>query len=276
MISKINFSRPISFRVAYEGEGDGTSGAGDSGAGGGAAGGAGTGAGKTFTQADIDRIVQERLAKQTKTHNADKQKLIDQLTTLQEQSGTSEAQKAQLETQIEELRNSMLSRDELERKNKEKLEKDWQTKHEAAVSEAKTWQSKHNSLFIGHEINRACAEHDVLPNSVVFVESLLAPKARLVELTGDDGKPNGRYEAKVKIQSADKAGKPVELDVTVGEAIKIFKDEPTKYGNLFKGNNAGGLGGGTGSPGKPVNVKSMDMAEYMRRRKDDPASVGLA
>ncbi len=269
LISKI-FSRPIN--VGYEGDDDAA--AAEAAA---KAAEAAKKAGKTFTQEDVDRIVQDRLAKATKSAHAEKQKLIDQLQQVQENAGTTATQKEALEAQIEELRNSMLSASELERKKQEKLDKDWQTKHEAATKEAQTWQTRHNSLLIGHEINRAAIEYKVLPNSIEFVEAKLRPQARLVEKVGDDGKPTGEFEAKVKIQSPNKEGKLIELDVSIAEAIKTLKEQPEKYGNLFEGNNAGGLGGGAGQPGKKADVRTLvdNPAEYMRLRKENPASVGL-
>jgi len=274
LISKI-FSRPVN--VGYEGD-DGADDAAAKAAADKAAADAAKKVGKTFTQEDVDRIVQDRLAKATKSAHAEKQKLIDQLQQVQEGAGTTAAQKEALEAQIEELRVSMLSSTEQERRKQEKLDKDWQTKHDAAVQTSKGWQDRHNSLLIGHEISRASIAHKVLPNSVEFVDAKLRPIARLVEKLGDDGKPNGDYEAKVKIQSPNKEGKLVELDLTIDEAIKTLKDQPEKYGNLFEGNNAGGLGGGAGQPGKKTDVRTMvdNPAEYMRLRKSDPASVGLA
>jgi hypothetical protein len=93
---------------------------------------------------------------------------------------------------------------------------------------------------------------------------------RRVEKLGPDGKPTGEFEARVKF-TGEKDGKPVQLDLTPDETVKLMTEMPQQYGNLFISAATGGLGGGNGSSGPkaPItNIKDLSNEEYEKRRAE--------
>lgn len=226
------------------------------------------------TQAELNSVLKREKEKFRK----EREKLVSQLEDMQAKvgKGMSADEREALEQQIEELRIASMTTEEQARRQKDKLDKEWQTKFQQKEEEARTWQSRHQALLIGYEINKASIKHEVLENSVEFVEALLGPRTRLVEGKDEDtGKPNGVFTPMVKIDSVDKDNKPIILDLSIGDAVKHMKETPDRYGNLFKGAAAGGVGGTTGKPGKKANIANMTTEEYLAARKKDPASLGL-
>lgn len=226
---------------------------------------------KVTSQAELNAVLKREKEKFRK----DREKLAAQLEEHKKNSQLTTEQKEALETQIEELRNANLTVEERARHQLTKAEKDAKVAIETANNQAKLWESRFQDLKIGHEISSAAVVHEVLGNSVQFVEALLRPATRLVPDLDEAGQPTGTFTAKVKFPDVDKDNKPVILDLPVPDAVKRMKELPEKFGNLFKGTANGGLGGGTGTGGKKPNVANMTTAQYMEARKKDPASVGL-
>ena len=221
-------------------------------------------------QAELNNVLKREKEKFRK----EREKITKQLEALQTSGLTAEGREA-LEAQIEELRTQNLTVEERARHQLTSAQKAAQAALDAETAKAKTWESRYQDLKIGHEIVSSSNTHEVLPGSVELVEAYLRPKTRLVPDLDEDGKEAGTYTAKVKFNDTDKNGKAVVLDLPVTDAIKRMKELPEKFGSLFKGAANGGVGGGTGTPGKKPNMKGMTTEEYMAARKKDPASVGL-
>ena len=226
---------------------------------------------KVTTQDQLNAVLKREKEKFRK----EREKLVAQLEQHSQSTKLTTEQKDALEAQVEELRQANMTAEERARHQQTKLEKDYSGKLESATSSAKTWEARYQDLKIGYEIKGAAVSHEVLPNNIEFVEAWLRPRTRMVQDVGEDGRLADHWTAKVKFDDADKAGKPIILDLTVTDAVKRMKELPERYGNLFKGAASGGLGGNTGSQGKAPDVKAMSTAEYLERRKKDPASLGL-
>lgn len=270
LISKSTLARLVCYEEGDAGDAGAAAAAAAAAAGTGAvAGGAGDGKPVT-TQAELNTVLKQEKEKFRK----EREKLAKQLEDASKLQGLSDEAKAGYESQIEELRNANLSTEELARKNQEKLSKEWQTKHQAATQEATQWKSRHDLLHIGHDIAAESSLAKVLPTAVEFIEAKLIPKSRLVDIVDEDGKPTGRQVSKVHFDSTDKEGKPVVLDITIKEAIKLMKDNPERYGMFFEGTAAGGLGAGTGqSNGKKVDLANMSMEDFAKKLKENPNAL---
>jgi flagellar biosynthesis GTPase FlhF len=223
------------------------------------------------TQEQLNSVLKREKEKFRK----DREKLAKQLEDHKNSARLTQEQKEALEAQIEELRNQTMTAEERARHQLTKTQKEAEEKLLHATGSAKNWENRYQDLRIGYEISSAAVLCDVLPNSVQFVEALLRPRTRLVQEIDAEGKPIDHFTAKVKFDDTDKDGKPITLDLQIGEAVKRMKELPEKYGNLFKGTASSGLGGNTGTPGKKPNVAKMTTEEYMEARKKDPASIGL-
>ncbi len=91
---------------------------------------------------------------------------------------------------------------------------------------------------------------------------------RLVEDLDAEGRSTGEFIPKVKFNDTDAEGKPITLDLTAKEAVKRMKELPERFGNLFKSNLSGGLGGSQSVGNKPLDgerLKNMD--EYRKQRE---------
>lgn len=217
---------------------------------------------KTFTQDDVNKIVQDRLAKEKKTQ----QKRITDLENQLNSSGSlSVEERTQLETRIEELNNSLLSKDELAQKEKEKLAKKHQSELEEAVKEREDWKNRFTLSTIRNEITSASAEAEAFSPSQIV--TLLSPDTRLVEELDEEGKPNGNLVPKVKFQDTDKKGKQVTLELTVKETLNRMKELPERFGNLFKSNVASGLGSNNQGGTKNNAPDLSNPAEYRKWRQ---------
>lgn len=224
---------------------------------------------KTFTEEQVNKLIEERLVRDRKKAQEEKAQLVKQLETLKT-SGMGADERKAFEEQLESLRNETLTKEELAAKAKAKLEKDYQARLEAATGEVQAWQSQYTDMRIGHAISSQADAAEVLPQSKKFAEAILRPLTRLVPVLDADNKPiPGAFTEMVKFPSKDKDGKPVTLDISISEAFKQMKDTPEEYGTLFKAHSNGGIGAGNyGTPDKPADIAKMireNPAAYLER-----------
>lgn len=232
---------------------------------------------KTFTEAEVNKLVEDRLARDRKKAQDEKAQLVKQLEALKTSGMTAEERKA-FEEQIEALKSETLTKEEAAAKARTKLEKEYQAKLEEATTAVNGWQSQYTDMRINHAIDVEADASDVLPQAKKFASAVLKPLTRLVPVMDADGRPvPGAFTERVKYPTRDKEGKPTVLDISIKDAFMLMKEAPEEYGTLFKAPTSGGLGGGTsGGPPKKVDIESMSMEEYAALRKSNPAAVGLA
>lgn len=257
-----------SFERIMEGEGSGDG----NGSGEGGASGEGTGSGgdgsssgsgqKTFTQQELENVV----AQERKKFEATTRKTIQELEILKKQSGTSDAAKQALEQRITELNETLMTKEELARKEKERITNEFQHKLKTTEEERATWENRYKASTAEREILDAAIRNQAFDPEQI--QAFLLPKARVVEVTDEAGNPTGGFTTKVKITTNGKDGKPVMLDVSVEEAVKNMRETPDRFGNLFKDLSSGGTGGSGGnSPKGPLDVAKMSPEQYRAHRK---------
>jgi len=197
--------------------------------------------------------------------------LQTKLEELQNRAGTTEAEKERLQEQIETLKASYMSEAEMLKTNNAKAQKDYEKALAAANSERDQWRNRYTSESITRSLmDAAVAGQAYNPQQIV---GLLTNKTRLVEEIDGEGKPTGNYTSKVKFSTRSKDGQQVDLEITPQEALKLMKEDPENYGNLFKSNGAGGIGGTHVSGGKRSSgALPLDTAQYMEARKTTPLS----
>lgn len=246
-------STPIRRRY-FDGEGGDGGASGDTVSGGGgndtvSGGGGGSGDGdKTFTQADLDRILKARLAKV----NEREREMVAKLEQLQKEVGESEA----LRSEIESLKKRTFTQEELEREAREKVQKELEGRLNEANEASTRWEGQFKSMLTKTQLQAAMIKHDVEPGMFDIAETFLSNLAKV------ESKDNVNSVV-LTIQSTDKDGKPTELVLSPDEAVKHLKDSG-KYRNLFKGGNNGGVGesGDRGSGG--VDPLSLSMDAYAK------------
>ncbi len=265
----LQFKQANPWFTVYEGEGDEGKGEGDEGKG---EGDEGKGEGdegkvdktpKTFTQEQVNKMLAE--------HKRNLQKTVDtqvkELETLRKSKNLTEKEREQLTTQIQGLNDSLLTKEELSRKEHEKVKGEHKRAVDSLAAERDDWKNRYTQSTITRTIlDEAVGAEAYSPNQIV---ALLQGQTRLVEVLDETGSViPGQYMAKVKMADTDKEGKPTTLDLTIKEALKRMKDRSDDFGNLFKSGVAGGLGDSKNrATGKDVDPSKLGPAAYREYRK---------
>lgn len=217
---------------------------------------------RTFTQEDVNKLLADN-KRELRRQNEKMAKELEQL----KKHAVSAEHKAQLERQIEELRQQHLSAEEKARLEQKKLKEKYQNELKNATEKSQYWENRYRNETIERSIiDGAIANDAYAPNQLV---AILRPYTQLEEIQSEDGSTIN-FVAKVKLPSKNSDGEPVVLDFTVEEAIKYMKEDLPTYGNLFKSNITGGIGGYNqpGSDGKIDYKKLVQTPEkYMEMRK---------
>ena len=211
------------------------------------------------------------MAEERRKLQAKNDQLITQLETQKNVAGTTAAEKLALESKIEGLKGEFATKDELTQRETSRKLKELEDKVKTEAAEKATWKQRFEANKRRVDLTHAAAIGEAFDAEQVV--TILNPMTRLVEVVGEDNKPTGEYETRVKIQTTDKDGKPVTLDLDPVAAVKQLKEMPEKYGNLFISRQAGGLGLGNHNRGAGKKEKSqMSTAEYMEERKKERAA----
>lgn len=215
---------------------------------------------KSFTQEELNKI----LAIERKKTQDQTKKTIGELEALKQSKNLTEAEKKSLETKIEELNAQVTTKEELAKREKDKLTSQHQKEKDALTSERDTWRQRYTNETIDRSIIDAASAAGAISHEQIV--ALVKPITALKET--EEG--SGIYAPRVKMVDTDKSGKPVTLDLTVSEAVKRMKDTPEKYGNLFKDTAAGGLGiSVSGKSKSQADIKNMTPEEYKKWRKEN-------
>lgn len=259
------------WRSVYEGEDDGqgndqNDGNQDKGQGQGQGKGKGQGQDKEKEKLLTQEEFNKALAEDRKKHQEQTKKLIQDLENLKKSNNLTTEEKKKLTTQIEELNQQVMSKEQLLEKEKTRLQGEHQTELKTVRAESEMWRNRFTEATIIRTITDSAVQAEAFsPEQIV---SLLETKTRLVEDTDTEGKGLGTFTPRVKFNDIDNEGKPTILDITVPEALKLMKDKTEKYGNLFKSNVNSGIGG-SGSVGvpriaDPRKIRNMDDFRKMK------------
>lgn len=214
---------------------------------------------KKFTQKDLNDYLAKELSKEKQKYK----KTVDELEALKSAKTTTEEQAAALQTQIDDLQKQYMSKDELQKQEQQKEAKKQKELFDATVAEKQQWQNNYNALLVENEIRAASTKYDAWKAEQLITQ--LGGKTKVVPVLAE-GKPTGNYQVIVSIPGDE--GKT--LEVSVDEAVKYMKGKPEEYGNLFKANVSGGIGGsnngGTGVNGVDMKRAAEDPEYYRKNR----------
>ncbi len=226
---------------------------------------------KTFTQEQVNEL----MARDRRKNQEAQKRIVGQLEEYQKIAKLTADEKEMLEKQIDELRQQTMSAEELAKQAAEKATKEHATVISKLESEKEQWRTRHDNLVIESAITRASAQHGAVdPDQILAI--LRTKQLKMVEVLGEDGKPSGVSVPRVKLSDVNKEGKPIELDLTVEDAIKRMKDLD-KYANLFKNNKVGGMGNsGSTKVGKVnlIEIAKTDPKRYRQLVKERPELLG--
>jgi hypothetical protein len=214
---------------------------------------------KTFTQDDVDNIVKKRFVKEKK----EKQVLIEKLKQLETSASISKEDREKLNGQIEELENSLLTKEQQAAKEKKQLEEAHAKRLKSIEEERGVWKSRYETTLIDNALMESAANASAV--SPTQLHSMLRSNAYLAEDKDDGGNPIGTFTPRVKFSGYDPdAGetdsegklKVIQLDLPINEAIEKIKKDGLNS-NLFRHGATAGTGqkvsgqGGSGS-GEPT------------------------
>jgi hypothetical protein len=230
-----------------------------------------------FSTEQVNKIVQERLAKAQKKHQENSKKMEVQLQQLLASQSLTAEERSNLENQLEDLRKQFRTKEEQAKIEKKELQTRFETDLDEAKKAAVHWENKYKSSTIKRALQDAATQEDAFKPSQVV--TLLLEHTKLVEATDENGKGLGKLIPMVDLPDVEaETLKPIVTQRTPEDAVKRLKElDP----NLFKANIVAGVGGSSatggttpGSDGK-VDAKDLTPAQYAKLRKENPEALGL-
>lgn len=204
---------------------------------------------KTFTQEDIDQILdQER-----KKFSEEKRQMVRSLETLRDKSDLTVQEKKELAQQIEQLRQETETTKQLSQKEIDKLHKTHASALQKAKDETDLWRHRFEQELISTAILQAANQYEAFdPAQIIAVIKLQNPE--IVEDLDSDGTRTGKFTPKVTVVDKDKDGRDTKLVLSIADAVKRMSETESHF-NLFKPTAKSGLGfGGSEIRTKPGDV----------------------
>jgi len=226
----------------------------------------------TFNQAQVNDIVVKRNKKvqqQLETAEATIEKML-------KTSNLSAQDRAGMEAQLETLQAEMRTKEQQASYEAKKLQAEYDSKLEVTAKEKDFYKSQFETSTRNNAILSAASQHDAF-NPELFID-VLSPRTEIVAEKNEQGEETGRLVPRVKVQRKAEDGTVAEVLVTPAEAIEDMKGQPDKYGGLFRGNIAKGIGEGSNTSfaaGTKVDVTKMTDAEYFKNRDAIRAQYGI-
>ncbi len=214
---------------------------------------------QTFTQEQVNKM----LAEDRRKHKAQVDKHVSELEQLRKSKSLSDQERAGLTTKIEELQNSVLTKEQRAAKEQEKLKNDLKTTTEQLTADRDGWKNRFHTTQIKQAITSEAATHKAFDSDALI--AILGPSTRLVELHDDANQPTGEFVPKTKFKDRNKEGQEVVLDLTVPEVVSRMKELP-KYGYLFETTAQAGVGANTRAGGRGVDPADMTPSQYREWR----------
>lgn len=238
----------------------------------------GTG-GKVFSQDDVNRIVQDRLAKDRKTQETKYKDLEGEYKTLLENQSLSSDQRVKLESELEDIQKRFRTKEQQQAHERKQVEEQLSSELETYKVAALDWEGKYKTSVTDRALIDAATTGDAFNSQQVV--ALLRPMTKMIEAKGPDGQPTGQLVPMLDFPDVNEAGEPVMTQRTPDEAVKRMKEIPEQYGNLFKSNVVSGIGAGSANGGVTpgtagrIDVTKLTPEQYMKIRKENPSLLGL-
>lgn len=215
---------------------------------------------KTFTQDQLNKIIEERLGK-TKKQLEDAVKFAEEL---KKNKSLGDEQQAELTNQISSLQRTLMSKEELTAKEKKELQNQLTKKVDELEKEKAEWKLRYETSTVERAIFDEVREVAFDPQQFI---DFLGPRTKLLPEVVE-GKSTGRYLPTVQFIGQDADGKSTPMELSVKDTVKEMQKLTGKYGNLFKSGLNSGLGGtnagGIGTYLKDSDIKTHE--DYMKSR----------
>jgi len=225
----------------------------------------------TFTQDEVNAI----MAKESRRTKEAQKALLSQLEEVKKTAKMGSDERAELEKKIEDLSRQTMTAEERARQKETKLQKQYEEERLAIEKDREDWKNRHTELLVSNQLLKAAVSNKAIEPSQIL--KMFRNDIRVVQKIDDEGKPTDGFEVRMNLMDTDKNDKPIELDLTVDEAVKRMTELP-QYGNLFEGGKSGGLGGDNTANrrGGKIDVAKLaktDPAAYRELRKKNPELI---
>ena len=189
-------------------------------------------AGKTFTQEELNTII----AKEKREFQKQNEALVVQLSEMQTEKGRSDESKTALQEQIDSLRKTYMTKEQLAKEESQKFQTEAERKFNDLESNHKTLRRKYESTQIKRELSDEAFEAGAVKPPQIVRELMETAEIVADETTGED-------TVIVTMVTVDEDGKTVELKLSPKEAVKRHAEDKENW-NLYKTNIVSGLGDG--------------------------------
>ena len=238
---------------------------------------------RLFNQDDVNRFVQERLAKDRKKRDTENQAHVASLEAKFEELLANKSldteEKDRLEVQLEDLRKQNRTKEQQAAHDKKASDEEWEEKYKTAVSNGTEWENRYTESTITQALQSAAISHEAYNPQQIIVQ--LRSQTKLIDKMDSAGKPTGQLVPMVEmtVKNAD-SGAAETLQMTPDEAVEYMKKSPDEWGNFFRNNIREGIGsssatgGGLTGDGNVDHTKLTD-EQWFKMRKENPEALGM-
>lgn len=218
---------------------------------------------KTFTQEDLNKF----LASDRRKHEERYKQLEGSYKKLLEQKDLAAGDRRNLQEELEQLQKTFRTKEQQAEYEKKQIEAKYKSDLETATESAVLWESKYKQNMLDSSLQDAAAKGGAF--NVDQITSILRPITKIVEVVDEAGENTGNFKPVIDFPDVDeKTGERIITGRTPEEAVQRMKELPDIYGNLFKANLTGGIGGSTDPvSGKPTDVAKMSYQQYKENRE---------
>lgn len=209
----------------------------------------------TFTP-EQQMHINHLLAEEKKASQKTAQSAIEELTLLRTKQNMTATEREEQAKRITKLENDLLSKEDLAKKESNKLKTDYEAQIQTLTTQATTYQQKYVDSTIRRSLVDAAVNHKAYNPGQVL--AILMPATSL----------NDKDEVVVTVKDMTEDGKPIVLEMTPEAAVKHLA-EKEEFFNLFLTKGAAGLGGTTGN-GKAIDLAELakDPVKYRQAKKE--------
>ena len=230
-----------------------------------------------FDQEMVNKIVQDRLAKDRKKNEERYKNLEKTYQDLLSNQAITQEEREKLEQQLEDLHKQHRTKEEQAKHEKRQLQEKYENELQEYKEAATRWEKEHKNFVIEKSLLDAAVAHDAFMPDQIF--KIVREWTKLVDATDESGKPTGRLTPMIDLPDIDAdTGKPIVTQRTPMEAIERLRQlQP----NLFKANVVSGVGGnsstGDVTPGANGRIAAGELTteQFMRLYKEDRTKLGL-
>lgn len=234
---------------------------------------------KSFTQDDVNKF----LADDRRKHKAQLEKLEKTLKDTLAKANLTADERAKLETEMEDLRKQSRTKEQQLAHEKKQVEEKLQAQLKETKANAERYENLYRESTITRALTDAAVANDAFdPSQIVH---LMRPYVKMVEVKNPvTGEPTGELTPIVDLPVTNPTtGELEEARHNPDSAVKLWKEQPERYGNLFKSNIVSGVGSNSSAGGIPVGATgkadlrklAKDPAKFREALKNNPEALGL-